>query len=390
MTIAWQLIFSHMEVCFGLLMIVLLHSVSFSLAHTPSPMSFGCIIYSMRPSFFHHLHPPSIPSLQARFRYTLGAGGLAVFLVLILGITGILEVFYYIPTPDGAALSIQTLTFLVPFGGLVRNLHFWAAQFLVIVSLIHLLRVVFTGAYLPPRRFNYLLGMALLVLAVFLDFTGYVLRWDEGIRWALVTGTNLLKSIPLIGAALYTSLVGGDQPGAATLIRFYGWHIYGLTIAAVIMVGWHLFRVRRDGGIAVPPPSLRETQQRISRFELVRREVLAMLLASVALLIVSVVAPAPLAAPIGAASTLPETARAPWFFLWVQQLLKLGKPFLWGLIVPFSILVFIALIPYIFPKPAQSELGRWFPKSNRLVQVICILIASILLVLTILALIPAS
>ncbi len=74
------------------------------------------------------------------------------------GVTGILEVFYYIPTPGEAALSIQTLTFLVPFGGLVRNLHFWAAQFLVIVSAVHLLRVIFTGAYLPPRRFNYLLG----------------------------------------------------------------------------------------------------------------------------------------------------------------------------------------------------------------------------------------
>src|SRR5512136_2946119 len=106
----------------------------------------------MRPSFFHHLHPPSIPALQARFRYTLGAGGLAVFLVLILGLTGILEVFYYTPTPEQAALSIQTLSFRVPFGGLVRNLHYWSAQFLVLVSLVHLLRVVFTGAYLPPRR----------------------------------------------------------------------------------------------------------------------------------------------------------------------------------------------------------------------------------------------
>ena len=89
--------------------------------------------------------------------------------------------FYYIPTPDQAAASIQTLTFLVPYGGLVRNLHYWAAQFLVVVSVIHLLRVVLTGSYSPPRRFNYLLGMGLFVLAVLLDFTGYVLRWDEGV-----------------------------------------------------------------------------------------------------------------------------------------------------------------------------------------------------------------
>jgi quinol-cytochrome oxidoreductase complex cytochrome b subunit len=342
----------------------------------------------MRPSFFHHLHPPSIPIRQARFRYTLAAGGLAVFLMLVLFVTGILEVFYYIPTPGEAALSIQTLAFLVPFGGLVRNLHFWAAQFLVIFSVVHLLRVIFTGAYLPPRRFNYLLGMGLLVLAILLDFTGYVLRWDEGIRWALVTGTNLIKTIPILGPGLYASLVGGSQPGAATLIRFYGWHIFGLTLAAVILVAWHIFHVRRDGGIAAPPPYLRETQERISRFELVRREVLAMLLVSMALLLLSVSAPAHMAAPIAASSTLPKTARAPWFFLWVQELLKLGNPFLWGVIVPLGILILVSLVPFIFPKLTLSEVGHWFPKSNRLAQILAGIILLALLGLTLLFLVP--
>ena len=353
-------------------------------------LSVGGIVYNylMRPSFFHHLHPPSIPANQARFRYTLGAGGLAVFLVLVLGVTGILEVFYYIPTPGEAASSIQTLAFLVPFGALVRNLHFWAAQFLVIVSAVHLLRVVFTGAYLQPRRFNYLLGLGLFVVAVLLDFTGYVLRWDEGIHWALVTGTNLIKSIPLFGTALYASLVGGTQPGPATLIRFYGWHIFGLMVAAVILLAWHIFRVRRDGGIAVPPPHLRATQARVSRFELVRREVAAMLFATVALLGLSIFAPAPLAPSITAGSSLPETTRAPWFFLWVQEMLKLGSPFLWGVVVPLAVLTTLALIPYIFPKPVLSEIGRWFPKSNRLAQVFFLLIVLSILILTALALLP--
>ncbi len=343
----------------------------------------------MRPSFFHHLHPPTIPAKQARFRYTLAAGGLAVFLVLVLFVTGILEVFYYIPTPGDAALSVQTLTFLVPFGGLIRNLHYWAAQFLVLVSVVHLARVIFTGAYLPPRRFNYLLGMGLFVLAVLLDFTGYVLRWDEGIRWALVAGTNLIKSIPLIGTALYGSLVGGAEPGPATLIRFYGWHIFGLMLAAGILVVWHIFRIRRDGGIAVPPPALRETQLRISRFELVRRELLAMLLASVALLLLSVIAPAPLAQPITAGSALPANVRAPWFFLWVQELLKLGSPFLWGVVVPLAVLTLITLIPYILPKPAVSEQGHWFPKSSLLAQILAGFIFLALIILSLLALIPA-
>ncbi|MGA2505405.1 MAG: cytochrome b N-terminal domain-containing protein [Anaerolineales bacterium] len=344
----------------------------------------------MRPNFFHHLHPPTIPARQARLRYTLAAGGLAVFLGLVLLITGLLELFYYIPTPDGASASIQTITFLVPYGGLVRNLHFWSAQFLVIVALVHLFRVILTGAYAPPRRLNYLLGMGLLVLAVLLDFTGYVLRWDEGIHWALVTGTNLVRSIPFLGAPFYTLLVGGAQPGPATLVRFYGWHIFGLALAAGILVAWHIFRVRRDCGIAVPPPAFRLDHIRITRFELVRREVLAMLLAATALLLLSTFAPAPLAPAITPASPIVETARAPWFFLWVQQMLKLGNPFFWGVVVPLAVLLLFSLFPYIFPTVAKPDLGRWFPRGNRLARVVALFALLGILVLTVLALMPSS
>lgn len=343
----------------------------------------------MRPSFIHHLHPPTIPALQARFRYTLAAGGLAVFLALVLLITGLLEMFFYVPTPDQAAVSIQTLTFLVPYGGFIRNMHFWSAQFLVIVTLLHLLRVIFTGAYLPPRRFNYLLGMGLLVLAVFLDFSGYILRWDEGIHWALVTGTNLVRSIPLLGEPLYILLVGGSQIGPATLTRFYGWHIAGLTLLAGFFLVWHIFRLRRDGGIALPPPLLRADQVRISRHELVRREILGILFALSALVLVSVFFPAPLAAPISTSSPQADSIPAPWFFLWVQQMLKLGSPFAWGVVVPLAVLLVISLIPYIFPKPHPSELGRWFPRSNRLAQGVALVLLLAVILLSLLTFIPA-
>ena len=190
------------------------------------------------------------------------------------------------------------LTFLVPFGALVRGLHFWGAQALVVVSAIHLLRILFTGAYTPPRRFNFLLGLVLFVLTLMFDFTGYVLRWDEGIRWALMVGTNLLKTIPLVGAQLYSTVIGGVKPGLATLTRFYTWHIFGLTVIMGVILVWHLFRVRRDGGISAPPPELRRDPRRITRYELVQREVLAMLIASLALILVSLLLPAPLAPPI--------------------------------------------------------------------------------------------
>jgi quinol-cytochrome oxidoreductase complex cytochrome b subunit len=344
----------------------------------------------MPPSFLHHLHPPTIPANQARGRYTLGAGGTAAFLVMVLGATGILEMFYYMPVPAEAARSVQTISYLVPFGGLIRNIHYWSAELLVVVSALHLLRVVFTGAYAAPRRFNYLLGLALFVFVVLMDFTGYILRWDQGIQWALVVGTNLIRTVPLIGEALYTVLVGGSQAGSATLIRFYAWHLFGLTLAVLILVIWHIFRVRRDGGIAVPPPSMRINKERATRNVLVRREVLAMLLTGAALVLFSAFVPAPIAPPITNVNAMANDARAPWFFLWVQQMLKWGDPFLWGVLVPLLVLAVLGLIPYAFPRPEDAELGTWFPRSNRVAQVAVAIIALSIILLTILGSIPVA
>jgi quinol-cytochrome oxidoreductase complex cytochrome b subunit len=343
----------------------------------------------MRPSFFHHLHPPTIPAPQARWRYTLGAGGMAVFLTLVVGATGVLEMFYYIPTPEQAALSVQTITYLVPFGGLIRSLHYWSGQLLLAATAVHLLRVFFTGAYAGRRRFNNLLGMALLAGAVLLNFTGYVLRWDQGIQWALVVGTNLLKTIPVIGDAVYAWTTGGAELGAATVIRFYAWHAFGLLLPFAFVGIWHLFRVRRDGGIAVPPPTLRADHSRISRHELVRRELLGALIAAAVLLLLAVIRPAPLSAPIANIQAVTEDALAPWFFLWVQELLRWGDPFVLGVLVPIALVVLLTAIPYVARKPDPAEMGRWFPRSGRGIQVLVGLMAAFVIVLSVLALLRA-
>ena len=343
-----------------------------------------------KPNFFHHLHPPTIPALQARLRYTLGAGGLAIFLCVILLVTGILEMFYYIPVPEHAAVSVEVITSLVPFGALTRNLHFWAAQALLIVISIHLARVVLTGAYACLRRLNYLIGLGMFVLILLLDFTGYVLRWDEGIRWALIVGTNLLKTVPWIGDSLYQVAVGGSEPGLSSLERFYTWHIFVLTFAMIFLAGWHIFRVRRDGGIAVPPPNQRSDQTRISRFDLVRREVAVMAIAGVLLLFVSINYPAPIDRPITQATLDISNARAPWFFLWVQQLLKLGDPFLLGVALPALLLIILAILPFVLPQADDHEYGRWLPRGNRLAQIIIILIALVVIILTVLSLLQTA
>lgn len=345
---------------------------------------------AIRPNFFAHLHPPTIPAMQARWRYTLGAGGMAVFLSLVLLVTGLLEMFYYVPLPEKAATSIETIANFVPFGALVRNLHYWSAQLLVIVALIHLARVVFTGAYGAQRKFNFLLGLGLLVFIILLDFTGYILRWDEGIRWALTAGTNLLKSIPWIGNALYIFVVGGREPGPAALLRFYSWHIYVLAFVAGIVMIWHLFRVRRDGGISTAPVLEREDSARITRTDLLKREVLGMFIGGISLLILATILPAPIAPPIRGNTILNADSSAPWFFLWVQQLLKLGDPFLLGVLLPLAVLVFIGLMPYLFKEIKPNELGRWFPRSGQVVQLLFIIIAVLIMVLTALSILKVS
>jgi len=322
----------------------------------------------------------------------LGAGGTAILLTLVVGITGILEMFYYVPTPAEAAASVQTITYLVPLGGLVRNLHYWSAQLLVLVMGVHLGRVVLTGSYSPPRRFNYLLGLALLVIALFLDFTGYVLRWDQGIQWALVVGTNLIATIPVVGTALHVVVTGGSSlgTGAAVLLRFYAWHIFGLTLVLIVLGIWHVFRVRRDGGIAVPPPKQRRDKRRLGRRELVRREVLAMMLTSAALVILSIVRPAPISVGIISLDAATTEARAPWFFLWVQQLLRWGDPFLMGVFVPAVLLAALAAIPYVLPLATGKDLGEWFPVSNRAAQLVFAAVTALVCLLTALALAGAS
>ncbi len=342
---------------------------------------------ALHPNFFHHLHPPTIPERQARWLYTLGAGGLAVFLTLIIIITGVLELFFYTPTPEQAGISIQIITFVLPFGALIRGLHFWSAQALVIVSGIHLLRVIFTGAFKPPKRYNYLIGLAVFILIIFLNFTGYILRWDNGIHWALIVGTNLLKTIPFFGIQLYEFIVGGDSPGFATLTRFYAWHIAGLSLATITLIGWHLFRVRRDGRVSTTDSENKATTIRINRFELARREVIAMLISISGLIFIATRFQAPLAAPILDASIpLNPDVRAPWFFLWVQQLLRFGNAFWMGVAIPLGILIILVCLPILPNKSNLEEKGKWFPKASRLATLIMAILAFTWVLLTMLEL----
>ena len=335
--------------------------------------------HSHRPNFFYHLHPPTIPQREGSFRYTFGLGGISVLLSLVLAITGLLLTFFYIPTPDRAADSIQIITYQVPFGWLVRNLHYWAAQWMVIVVALHMLRVIFTGAYKLPRQTNYVIGIALLVGILLLDFTGYVLRWDDGTHWALVVGTNLVKSIPVIGTMLYQIIVGGSQIGEATTVRFYGWHLFGLAIPAVILIVWHAFKVRRDGGIS-HQQRVGDHAPRIDRGQLVKTETTAALIVLAALTLISILLPAPIG-PTADLPSLPNQAQAPWFFLWVQALLRSLSPFVAGILIPIGLLALLMIIPYLIDR-SKVGVAIWFNKPGRVAQVVTIVMFIGLIVLT--------
>ncbi len=201
---------------------------------------------------FLHLHPTRIHRTHVKITHTFCLGGLSFFLFLGLTITGVLLMFYYVPSVERAYGDILALDTDVRFGKLMRNLHRWMAHGMVLTVLMHMMRVFYTGAYKPPREFNWVVGVVLLVLTLLLSFTGYLLPWDQLALWAITVGTNMVGSAPLLGEPNRFVLVGGFQVGQAALIRFYTLHVIGLPLLAAIFMTVHFWRIRRDGGLARP------------------------------------------------------------------------------------------------------------------------------------------
>jgi len=330
-------------------------------------------------SIIYALHPASIPASGARFTYTFGIGGIALFSFLLTLLTGAAISFYYDPTPAGAHNSIILINDVVSFGSVIRGLHYWAAQFMVAAVTLHLLRVVFTGAYGRPREINWLIGLALLVLTLLWDFSGYVLRWDAGGFWALLVGTNLLREIPGWGEPIYRAIVGDTRISGSTLLRFYGWHVFGFTLLGLWGVVYHLWRLRRDGGISIPVLTQGETREFISRDALFFREFVAAAATFSVLIVLALFLPA----PIGPAANLNAgvgAVRAPWIFLWVQNLLRTLPPFWAGIVAPAFVLALLCAIPFLDRLPARA---LWFARDRWKAQLLVGVILAILIVLSI-------
>ena len=224
-----------------------------------------------------HLHPLRLRKSGMRVRYTWCMGGITFFLFLELTITGLLLMFYYRPTADYAYMDIIALREHVPIG-IMREVHRWGAHAMVISVWLHMMRVFMTGAYKPPREFNWGVGVILLLLTLLLSFTGYLLPWDQLAIWAVTVGTNMARATPIMGhegpgasfivvpyaegagtisvvhqaSDVRFGLLGGRFVSAATLLRFYVLHCVAFPLVAAFLIALHFWRVRKDGGISGP------------------------------------------------------------------------------------------------------------------------------------------
>jgi quinol-cytochrome oxidoreductase complex cytochrome b subunit len=312
-----------------------------------------------------HIHPSKVPERTLRWTYTWGLGGLSALLVMILAITGIFLQMNYTPAPSQAYLDVLDLRTNTWFGSALRNLHHWSANLLVVVSVLHLLRVFFTGGYRRGRELNWLLGLGMLLLVLGANFTGYLLPWDQLAFWAITVGTSIISYVPLVGEFLTRLILGGPEVGSATLLNFYSLHISFIPILITILMSYHFWRVRKDGGLTVPksPEEVGEPKsERVTTIpHLVRRELVWAMVWLAILIFWAMNLQAPLEG-IANPALSPNPAKAPWYFMGLQELLLHFHPLVGAIIIPAIGLAALAMLPYFDINP--ETIGVYF-RSRR-------------------------
>jgi len=354
---------------------------------------------------FLHLHSVRTHRWSLKWTTTVGLGIATLAAFLITLVTGVLLMFYYKPYPDVAYESMKDIHFVVPTGRFIRNIHRWAANLMVITVILHMARAFYTAAYRAPREFNWLIGMALLVVTLALSFTGYLLPWDQLAYWAITIGANIAQSPREITDALGITevfdpgglqrllLLGSDTVGEEALVRFYLLHVMLLPLVAAMLMAVHFWRIRKDGGLAKP----KDADQRLGALppgtfpvftdaptktyhlaaivrgrtpvvghgpehtvpsmpHLFYAELAVLMLTLFVCTVLALVSDAPLkelANPL-----VPENpAKAPWYFLGLQELVAFSA-FMGGIGIPAIVLIGLGLIPYLDRE--QAGTGEWF------------------------------
>ena len=355
---------------------------------------------------FLHLHSVRTHLWSLKWTTTAGLGIMSASAFLITLVTGILLMFYYKPYPEAAYQSIKDIHFVVPTGRLIRNLHRWAANIMVVAVILHMARAFYTAAYRRPREYNWLIGIGLLVVTLGLSFTGYLLPWDQLAYWAITIGANIAQSPREVTDALGITgffdpgglqrllLLGSDQVGAEALIRFYLLHVMLLPLLLAALLAVHFWRIRKDGGLVRPA----DADERLAREQrepawpvftgtpaktyhlaaivkgrtanvgrgpentvpsmphLFYAELGVLMVTTFACLAMALLSDAPLKEL--ANPGVPENpAKAPWYFLGLQEMVSFSA-FMGGIGIPAVVLVGLGLIPYLDRETGGA--GEWF------------------------------
>ncbi|HWR82257.1 MAG TPA: cytochrome bc complex cytochrome b subunit [Candidatus Deferrimicrobium sp.] len=322
-----------------------------------------------------YMEHKSVPLHEHWVLYYLG--GIALFLFVVQVLTGILLLMYYRPGADTAYESVKFIVSDVSFGWLIRSLHSWSANLMILAVFLHMFSVYFTYAYRKPRELTWLTGMGLLGLALLFGFSGYLLPWNELSFFATRVGTGMAGAIPVIGDDLLVIMRGGEEVTGATIGRFFGLHVAILPGVFTVLLTLHLLFVQRQGMSEPLDWTLKPTaEKRYMKFfpQFILRDMLVWLIVLNILAILAVMFPDgvgvvhwhlgtkadPFAPP-------PPVIRPEWYFMFAFQALKLLPSHVWFLEGElFGILAFTvgglvwALVPFLERKSATGQRSRLF------------------------------
>jgi quinol-cytochrome oxidoreductase complex cytochrome b subunit len=378
-----------------------------------------------------HWFPAKISKASMSWSYSFWLGTISAALFFLLILSGLPLLFLYVPSVERAYQSVKDIEFVVTFGSWIRAVHRISAHLMVIAVALHLVRVFLTGAYKngvgrgQQREVNWVIGVVMFLVTLFLSFTGYLLPWDQLAFWAVTVGTNIASSIPVIGPDVRELLIGGRTIEQATLIRFYVLHVVVLPGLLGVLFGYHMWRVRKDGGLAkadrdsafetarpseivatktytllgvargtaptVTVKSLENPEATVNAVpDLVRRAAIATLGTIAAVSIMSVFIASPLEEPANALLT-PNPAKAPWYFLWLQEIVTdttirigsftLNGAFVGGVILPGLLVGLMTVWPWL-DRSSRLSAGVWLARERRTQNLIFLLIIVVVLALT--------
>jgi quinol-cytochrome oxidoreductase complex cytochrome b subunit len=383
-------------------------------------------------NFALHWFPAKVFKPSLDWGYSFWLGTISAALLLLLVVSGLPLLFLYVPSVERAYASVKDIEWVVTFGSWIRSVHRLSAHLMVAAVFLHLVRVFLTGAYKngagrgQRREWNWVLGVAMLLLTLFLSFTGYLLPWDQLAFWAVTVGTNIAASIPWIGPQVRELLIGGRNIDQPTLIRFYALHVIVLPGLLGALFAYHMWRIRKDGGLArvdrvamlrekaVDEPARTKTYTllgvargtaptiRAASLEardltvnavpdLVRRAAVSVLGTFALVSVLSSLIRSPLEEPANPLVT-PNPAKAPWYFLWLQEIVTdttftvagftVNGAFLGGVILPGLLLALLTAWPWLDRSPAEAA-GAWFHGSRRRQNALFLLAILAIVLLTI-------